>query len=245
MPFIILSVILQVLFVIHVVKTGRNTTWIWIIVTLPLAGSIAYFILEVLPDIAATKTGRAAKRKVSDALNPDRDINAAASSYAANDSVQNAVHLANECLKKELYDEAKELFQKCLTGVHEHDPDLMHGLAASEYGLENYEEVKAILDRLIEENPEYRNQEAHLLYAKALDNMGDEKKAMEEFEILHSYYSGPEPTFHLAMLYRKRGDDAKSQELLKGIIQRADMSGGHYDSLHKEWIKKAKNEYSG
>ncbi len=53
MPILILSAILQVALVVHIIKTGRSTTWIWIVVMLPLAGSIAYLLLEVLPDLMA------------------------------------------------------------------------------------------------------------------------------------------------------------------------------------------------
>ena len=49
MPLFILSILIQVALVIHIVKTGRSTTWIWIVVMLPVAGSIAYFVLEGLP----------------------------------------------------------------------------------------------------------------------------------------------------------------------------------------------------
>jgi hypothetical protein len=243
MPIFIISIIIQVLLVLHVVKTGRNTTWIWIVVMLPIAGSVAYIIIEVLPDIGGSRTGRAAKRKVVQVLNPDKDINQAASMYSVTDTVENSMKLANECLAKELYEEANQLYKKCLAGVHEHDPDIMYGLAESEYGLSNYAEVKSILDSLIEHNPEYKNPDAHLLYAKSLEQSGDIMQAIEEFEILDSYYSGPEPTYHLAMLIKKQGQEKKAMELLKKIIHKSDISGGHYHRLHKTWINLAKKEY--
>ena len=37
MPLFILSILLQIALVVHIVRTGRNTTWIWIVVMLPLA----------------------------------------------------------------------------------------------------------------------------------------------------------------------------------------------------------------
>lgn len=243
MPIFIISIIIQVLLVLHVVKTGRNTTWIWIVVMLPIAGSIAYIIIEILPDMAGSRTGRTAKRKVIEVLNPDKDINQATSNYSVTDTVENSMKLANECINKEMYEEANELYRKCLSGVHEHDPDIMYGLAESEYGLSNYAEVKFILDKLIEHNPEYKNQDAHLLYAKSLEQLDELKQAIEEYEILDSYYSGPEPTYRLAMLLKKQGQEQKAMELLKKIIHKSDISGGYYYKLHKTWIQLAKNEY--
>lgn len=64
MPFFILSVIIQVLLIVHIVKTGRNTTWIWIVVLLPAAGAIAYFIVEILPELMGGRSARKAKKKL-------------------------------------------------------------------------------------------------------------------------------------------------------------------------------------
>jgi len=243
MPIFIISIIIQVILVLHVVRTGRNTTWIWIVVMLPIAGSIAYFIIEILPDMAGSKTGRSTKRKVTEILNPDKDLNQAASDYSAIGTVENSMQLAEECLNKEIYKEANQLYKKCLTSVHEYDPDIMFGLAASEYGLSNYDEAKSILDNLIAQNPDYKNQEAHLLYAKSLEQLGEIKLAFEEYEILDSYYLGSEPTYRLAMLLKRQGQDKKARELLKKIIHKSDVFGGHYHRLHKPWMKLAKKEY--
>jgi hypothetical protein len=242
-PIFIISIIVQVLLVLHVVKTGRNTTWIWIVVMLPIAGSIVYFLVEVLPGITGSPTGRRTKRKITEIINPDKDINHAASNYSITDTVENSIKLAEECINNGMYEEAKQLYKKCLSGVHEHDPDIMYGLAKSEFGLSNFDTVKSILNDLIEFNPEYKNQEAHLLYARSLEKLNDTKEAIEEYEILDSYYSGPEPTCRLAILLKKQGQSEKANELLKKIIHKSKISGGHYNRLHKKWVILAKKEY--
>ena len=58
MPLIILSVLIQLALVIHIIKTGRGTNWIWVIVMLPLVGSLAYFILVIIPDLTNSRGGR-------------------------------------------------------------------------------------------------------------------------------------------------------------------------------------------
>jgi hypothetical protein len=40
---------LQLLLIIHVIKTGRNTLWIFLLIFVPLVGGLAYLIVEVLP----------------------------------------------------------------------------------------------------------------------------------------------------------------------------------------------------
>ena len=59
--FFILSIVLQALLIVHCIKTGRNTIWIWVIALLSYAGIVAYVAVEVLPDLFA-QPHRAARR---------------------------------------------------------------------------------------------------------------------------------------------------------------------------------------
>ena len=242
MPFLILSVLIQAAFVIHVLKTGRNTTWIWVIVMLPMAGAIAYLVLEILPDFSQSRAGQNASEKVQSVINPNKEINAAARDYSVSDTVENSLRLADECLDKNMYQEAKELYEKSLTGLFSDDPNIMYGLARAEFGLANYNATKEILDRLIKENPDYQNPNAHLLYARTLDSLDDIQAALHEYETLHGYFSGPEAAFHFGVFLKNRGEIEKANTLFKEIIDKSDLSGKHYKSIHKDWIRKAKLE---
>ncbi|MDH5178654.1 MAG: hypothetical protein OEZ39_19925 [Gammaproteobacteria bacterium] len=240
MLFVILSIVLQVALVVHVVKTGRPTMWIWIIIMLPLAGMIAYFLIELLPDLLGTRTGRQATHNLKKIINPNRNLNDAALNYSISDTVENSLQLARECLDKQMYDEAKRLYEKCLTGLHKDDPDIMFGLARAEHGLQHHAAVKALLDELIATNPNYKNHDAHLLYAVTLEMLGEIDKALEEYVVLDRYYPGPEPTYRYAALLKQQGRVAEAKQLLEKILTAAKTSGRHYNSLHKEWINKAK-----
>ena len=55
MAFLILSIAIQVLLIVHVIKTGRNTIWIWVLALLSLPGAIAYIAVELLPDLDMVK----------------------------------------------------------------------------------------------------------------------------------------------------------------------------------------------
>ncbi|WP_020408697.1 tetratricopeptide repeat protein [Hahella ganghwensis] len=245
MPFLILSILIQVALVVHIFKTGRNTTWIWVVVMLPMVGSIAYFIVEVLPDLGNSRSGKKARRAVSGAVNPNREIKQAAMDYSIADTRENSAALAEEMLKKGMFAEAQALFKKCLKGLYEHDPTFMFGLARAEFGLQNHAETKAILDRLIEHNPDYKNADAHLLYARTLEQTGDIEAALHEFSVLDTYFPGPEASYRYALLLRKSGETAKAQELLVKIITQANRASRHYNDLYKTWIKLARSESKG
>ena len=242
MPFLIISVLLQVSFVIHVLKTGRNTTWIWVIVMLPLAGSIAYFILEILPDLTNSRTGRKAGRKVESVINPNKDINEAAERYAVSDTIENSMRLAEECYEKELFGEAKKLYEKCLKGPYSEDPDLLFGIAKTHFQLDDHGAAKAALDTLIVKNPDYKNQDAHLIYARSLESLGEITEALDEYEALYNYYSGPDAAYYFALFLKAQNQRQQSDEMLEGILNKATRLGQHYRDTHKNILARVRKE---
>lgn len=49
MPMLIATILLQIVCVAHVVRTGTRQIWLLAIMLLPIAGSVAYVIMEVVP----------------------------------------------------------------------------------------------------------------------------------------------------------------------------------------------------
>ncbi|SHG27065.1 hypothetical protein SAMN04487965_3662 [Microbulbifer donghaiensis] len=242
MPYLILSLLLQVAFIVHILKTGRSTTWIWIVVMLPLAGMIAYLIVEVLPTMSQSRAGRQASRKVRSVINPNRDINQAVHNYRVSDTVENSMRLADECLNRGMAEDARELFRKCLKGPHADDPDLLFGLARAQFALGEYSEVKDILDQLKERNPDYRNAEAHLLYARALEGMNQVAAALHEYEALHSYYPGPDASVYYGKFLKSQSQFEQARAVFRQVLDKAEGLGKHYQMLHKDQLKLARSE---
>ena len=242
MPLIIISLLIQVALVMHIVKTGRNTTWIWIVSLLPVAGAIAYLLIELLPAIGQSQTGRKTKTKITEAINPNREIRQAAKDYSRTETTEYALKLAEECHNKGLHEEAKSLYEKSLQGIHRHDPLLLVGLAHCEFELKNYAAVKTTLDELISANPDYKNQHAHLLYARALEKLHQHEQAQHEYETLHSYFTGPDATYYFAKFLQQQHQYERAEKLFKTIVTKASDANSHYRQQHKTIIAKAKAE---
>lgn len=240
MPIFGLTTLFAVIAIIHAIKTGRNQLWISALLFLPGLGVIAYLIVEVLPELAGGRAGRSASRTVGNVINPNKSLDEAKREYAISATARNAVELADAYSEKEQYAEASKLYRKALTGLNEHNPDTMHKLAASEFELSNYEEVNSLLDSLIEKNPDYKNQDAHLLYARTQEALGNHESATEEYETLIKYYTGPEPHYRYGMMLTELNNHDRAQEVFKSVIEKADLSPKHYRSMHKEWITKSR-----
>ena len=242
MPLLILSAIVQIALVVHVIKTGRNTTWIWVVMLLPLAGSVAYLLLELGPDLMSSRSGKSAQRKIQSVVNPNGGLNHATAQLQQTDTVENAIRVAEECYDKRLYEDAQQLLQRALTGAYSDDPLLMFRLAACHFELGQYTECKTLLDQLIEQNSDYKNQEAHLLYARTLVALDDSDKAIHEFDALEQYYTGPDAKFYYGQLLKQQQKYAQALPLFESIVAASEQSGRHYKSLHKDIVRQAKEE---
>ncbi len=242
MPLFIVSVLIQVAFVIHVVRTGRDTKWIWIVLVLPVAGSLAYLFLEVLPDLSGSRRGRRARRQVKKFLDPNADVRAAAENYARTQSVENSFRLADELMAEGKLREAVSLYEQSLQGVHRYDPHILQRLASAQFALGRYREARGTLDELAEHNPDHRDAESHLLYARATEKLGDVSAALHEYEALVGYYPGPDAGFHYAMLLGAEGRGEEARSVLEGVREHARLSGRHYQSVHQDVLREVERE---
>ncbi len=100
MIYWILPILLQVALVIHILKTGRNTLWIWLIILVLPIGAIAYFVVEILPELMGSRTAKRAATGLRKTVDPHRDLRAASQKLAVNDSVDSRRKVADQLLER-------------------------------------------------------------------------------------------------------------------------------------------------
>jgi hypothetical protein len=113
----ILSIAIQAGLIVHVIKTGRNMLWIWAIALLPLVGSLAYVVVEVLPEALGGRTARRARSGMQRMMDPDRELRRASAEVEISGNVDARRRLAEELLERNQYDAAIEVYQGGLKGI--------------------------------------------------------------------------------------------------------------------------------
>ena len=244
MPFIVLSIFIQVALVVHIVRTGRNYFWIWIVLIFPPVGPLAYIIVELLPDLGRSRFVRDMKRAVLNMIDPHRDVRLHSEALEVSATVENTIKLADTLRDKGDLPEALALYNRALTGLFATDTSLLLGKADILCRMGLFTTARETLDLLIKENPDFKSPDGHLLYATCLDAEGNEDAAMHEYEILCKYYPGPEPKCRYGLLLKRRGEMEKARALFKEVQIAATRSGRHYHKLHKEWVELAQKELS-
>jgi hypothetical protein len=242
MPLVVISIVVQILLIVHVIRTGRNSLWIWALALLPWAGPIAYLIVEVLPGLGRSRTARRAASAVRNTLDPDRDLRQYASEVRISGNVESRRRLAEELVSKGQFPEAIETYRSALTGLYEHDPHLMLGLAQAQFGSSDFRGARETLDRLIRANPEFKSADGHLLYARALEAEGNLDKAVDEYRVVSGYYPGAEAKVRYGQLLKRRGESESARKVFQELLDSAQLAPAHYRKVQREWLDLARRE---
>lgn len=244
MPILVLSVLVQIALIVHVVKTGRPTYWVFIILIAPGIGSLAYVIVELLPELTSSGRTRSAFRNVRKTLDPTAELRRRERELRLSGSVDATRHLASELIEAGQYQQAIEHYEKALTGIYEQDPDLLLGLATAQFANQQFSEARATLDRLIQHNPDFKSAEGHLIYARSVEACGDVDKALEEYKAVAAYYPGAEARLRYGLLLEKRGDKDAALHEFEEILTAAELAPRHYRKAQQAWIKEARSGIS-
>jgi hypothetical protein len=239
MPLLIIPIIIQVLLIVHAVKTGRNQLWIWVLAFVPLAGAIAYLVVEILPELFRSRAAQRTARGLKKAIDPGALLRRLEGEVRVGSNVASRQRYAEELLRHERYDDAIAQYREALSGLYEHDPNLMLGLAQAQFGKGDARAARITLDELIRLNPEFRSPAGHLLYARALESEGDVHKALEEYRVLAPSYPGAEASVRYAQLLHKQGQSAEAQKIVRELLEQARIAPGHYRRAQRVWLEAA------
>jgi hypothetical protein len=238
MPLLILSVIIQVALVVHVIKTGRDRLWIWVLLMAPLIGSLAYLIIELIPEWSRSSSASKVRNTVVDIKDPNRKLRTAQANLRRNETVQNLINMAEECMVKGLYGDAEKFYERALKGLYATDPVLLEGKARAQFCDRRYRDCQHTLEALIAANPDYKSKTGHVVYARSLYEQGDTEAALSEFTTLRDYHATALVKYHLGELLsqQNRPTDALAQFRSAVAEENAWDPSGASD---KPWLDKA------
>ena len=172
-------------------------------------------------------------------MDPGRELRRYENEARVAGNVASRQRYAEELVRHERYEEAIGQYREALTGLYEHDPNLMLGLAQAQFGKGDASAARATLDELIRHNPDFRSPAGHLLYARALEAEGNVPKALEEYAVLAPSYPGAEASVRYAQLLQAQGRRAEAQKVARELLEQARIAPGHYRRAQRPWLDAA------
>jgi hypothetical protein len=173
-------------------------------------------------------------------MDPSADLRRYENEVQVAGNVASRQRYAEELVRHGRGAEAVAQYRQALSGLYEHDPNLMLGLAQAQFATGDAPGARATLDALIRDNPDFRSPPGHLLYARALESEGNIEKALEEYRVLAPSYPGAEASVRYAQLLAAQGQRAAAQKVARELLDQARIAPGHYRRAQREWLEAAR-----
>jgi hypothetical protein len=228
-----LPYLLQLLCIVHVVRTGRNNSWIYIIIFVPIAGGIAYLLIEILPSLLGgarrVRSPAAYADIVLRSISPSARLRKCERDAAFSPTHDHRRALADEYLACGDYPKALEIYDTLATGTFRLEPELTLKRARCMYATGRFPEGHALIAELENSGFQYRKESDVLVKLKLQERVepdpartaaayAEYEKLFQSFEI--GYYEAD-------FLIRNRMQDAA-----RGVIDRFDGIRRQLDSMH-------------
>ena len=241
---IYLTYFIQILLVIHVLKTGRDRYWIWLLLFLPLIGGVAYLVVEIIPEFTSGITGQRTRRGVRNLIDPGADVRARAAAWEQSSNADNGRHYAQALLAADRAVEAEKILDQVLDGFFKTDPALMLLKAQAQFDQEQWGLSLATLEDRQKHNPDLRSPEGHLLYARTLEQTGRSDEAIKEYHAVAGYFPGAQARFLLGLALKNSGQEEEAAEEFRSMIRDAELAPAHFRKSEKNWLDQAGRELS-
>jgi len=232
-------IILQIYFCVHAYRHGKDWLWILFIILVPLIGCAVYFFTQMLPDLKNDRRFKKADTSLINTLDPQREIRRLQDELEISDNIDNRLALADAYVNAGQPGTAIELYEKCLIGIHQDDPDIMLKLAKANFENRENSRAKELLEKILSVNPQHKTYDTHLLYAKVLEALDQPEQAAKEYEILTNGYPGEEARVRYGLLLKKLGQEERAQALFKETLTRIKRAPRFYIKKEKHWIEVA------
>ena len=218
MPYLLLIAV-QVLCIIDVIRNGRNQYWIMALIFLPVASTIAYVLVEVLPGMQGNRHVRMARANVVQALDPDREVRAARSALDLTDTVANRMRLADALAALGKYGEALSLYHEAVA-MGPVDIRTAEKVARAEFETGDAAGARERLDEAPPSSAQSDRDRQGLLRARILDQLGRKDEALAIYADLVTRLPGEEARCRYAALLIEQGWDKKAQTVLEEVESR-------------------------
>jgi len=235
MIFLLLSLAFSIALCVHVVRTGREFFWLWIILFVPTLGGLVYLAAVVLPELGRGPQARRITQNAREVLDPTREYRAAKEAHDDSPTVRASMRLASAAAGIGRHDEAEELYRQAARGVHDDDPDLLLGRAGALVELGRFSEALELLDRLGQDEGKGRTPGAALALGRTYEGLGRNDEADTAYQWAANRLPGLEGIARYTAFMARTGRKEEAQEALDEIDRRLKKTNAYFKKEGRAW----------
>jgi len=236
--YIILA--LQVYCAVHSYRRGTLNRWIFLIIFLPVIGSIIYIYSEILSNRSYRNFSKPTI-DIGAVINPGGKIKKLEDELRFTDTFANRVKLADAYLASGQTEKAIELYNASLTGAFAENEHVMAQLIIAYFEQQEYDKVIPIAKKIYN-LPQFPRSRAHILYAKSLENMGNTELAEKEFKAMKGRYAYYGPRYEYGLFLIRANRDKEAADIFTEMLNEEPHLGQMEKRTNREWFSKSKDE---
>lgn len=230
----IISLILQGFCVFHCMRKGHSNQWLWLIIFLPFIGSLIYIFTIVLTRDKLNSV----TNNVNTLVRPHGNLKQLERNLKFSDTFQNRMLLANYYQALGRDEEALALYEQNRHGLFSNEPELITAMMRSNYAINQYEKVSELAN-LVNKHPDFIRSQAHLVYAKSLEQLGKNEEAEKEYELFNTRYSDFEGKYTYACFLENQKRITEAVQLLDTAIDESRHMSHKEKRNHIFWIRQS------
>ncbi len=224
-----LIVALQAFCIYHLYRNKNEFYWYFLIIFIPILGSLIYIILKVYNRRDADKI----QQELTTIINPTKRISDLAKKLEFSDTFQNKVNLADAYFDMGGYKNAINHYEDAIRTSFQNDQHVIKRLIEAYSQLENYENVINYAQR-IHTKFDFKTSRSQFLYAVALEKTSRLEEATQQFRQIDIPNSNYEERLIYAKFLLNNKKNEEGRELLTELQE---------ESRHM--IKANKRNYNG
>jgi hypothetical protein len=249
MPALIaLSLVVQLVCVVHCVRTGRNQLWIMVIIFFSLLGCFAYGAFEVMPEMLGRRGVRLAKAEAARRIDPERALRQAQAALETADTAANRIALADRLAELERWREAIPEYEAGLAKSPGPERGVQLRLARAQFEAGQAAQARSLLEALPETGSQSERDRAELLRGRVLEELGEEAQALAIYQDVSERMPGGEAQCRAAALLLKQGREGEARAALDEVarrVPRIDAYERQRDREMYEWAARTRAELEG
>ena len=232
---------INVALVVHTVKTGRFWPWAYVILMIPVAGAIAYVVVELVPEWLGTHKAQTARRRIGKALNPEKTYRALQDQVDIADTIANRDALAQECLSPRPKPNTRPSWRSCSATI----PALRWAGRRPSSVSAGSRMPRRLSTICASAGPTISPRRGISFTPAPLEEDGRLEEAAEEYHALSGYYAGAEPRVRYGLLLRKLGRETEARAALTEVVRQMRRAPQFARKVQAEWIAMAEAALRG
>lgn len=208
-----LIVALQAFCVYHVYKNHKPYYWFFLILFIPVIGSIIYIITQVYNKQDADKI----QNEITSIINPTKKIKDLEKKIEFSDTYTNRIELADAHVQNNDMPNAIVNYKETLKDTDQNDLFARQQLILCYFQLKDYEGVVEHSEKILNK-PEFKGSKQQFCYGLALKELGKVEAAEAQLKQIDRPYSNYNERLELAKFYIENNRTSEGKELLEEIF---------------------------